>query len=239
MKDALDVERVTHQFFDEFKEEHLQFTALIKGIAQERDQRWYASVLLHRLMFIWFLQKKHFLDGGNDRYLGDKLAQVRQQGSNRYYEHFLKPLFFEGFAQPANERSPQTRALLGEIKYLNGGLFLPHRIELDNPHIQVADSAFENLFALFERYSWNLDDTPGGKDDEINPEVLGYIFEKYINQKAFGAYYTRPEITEYLCEHTLYALILEKINRPSVPALNLPARQFDSVPELLVKLDAD
>ena len=69
--------------------------------------------------------------------------------------------------------------------------------------------------------------------------MLGYIFEKYINQKAFGAYYTRSEITEYLCEHTIYALILEKINQPAVPALNLPARQFDSVPELLVKLDAE
>ena len=40
----------------------------------------------------------------------------------------------------------------------------------------------------------------GGDDREINPDVLGYIVEKYINQKAFGAYYTRPEITEYLCE---------------------------------------
>lgn len=28
-----------------------------------------------------------------------------------------------------------------------------------------------------------------GKDDEINPDILGYIFEKCINQKAFGAYY--------------------------------------------------
>ncbi|MDP1605501.1 MAG: hypothetical protein Q8L93_02470, partial [Rhodocyclaceae bacterium] len=239
MKAALDVERVTKKFFREFETAHLDFLGLIQGIAVERDQRWYASVLLHRLMFIWFLQKKHFLDGGNDNYLATKLTQTQQQGGNRYYEHFLKPLFFEGFAKPANDRSPEARALLGEIKYLNGGLFLPHRIEQDYPGIHVADEAFENLFALFGRYSWNLDDTPGGKDDEINPDVLGYIFEKYINQKAFGAYYTRPEITEYLCEHTLYALILEKINQPAVPALNLPARQFDSVPELLVKLDAE
>lgn len=239
MRAALDVERVTKKFFREFETEHLNFLDLIQGIALDRDRRWYASVLLHRLMFIWFLQKKHFLDGGNDNYLGDKLIQTRRQGDDRYYEHFLKPLFFEGFAKPANDRSPEVRALLGEIKYLNGGLFLPHRIEQDYPGIQVPDRAFENLFALFGRYSWNLDDTPGGKDDEINPDVLGYIFEKYINQKAFGAYYTRPEITEYLCEHTLYALILEKINQPAVPELNLPARQFDSVPELLVKLDAE
>ena len=44
--------------------------------------------------------------------------------------------------------------------------------------------------------------------------MLGYIFEKYINQKAFGAYYTRPEITEYLCEQTIHRLILDAVNTP-------------------------
>jgi hypothetical protein len=33
-------------------------------------------------------------------------------------------------------------------------------------------------------------------DNEINPDVLGYIFEKYINQKQMGAYYTKEDITE-------------------------------------------
>ena len=46
--------------------------------------------------------------------------------------------------------------------------------------------------------------------------MLGYIFEKYINQKAFGAYYTRPEITEYLCERTIHRLILDAVNTPDV-----------------------
>jgi hypothetical protein len=53
---------------------------------------------------------------------------------------------------------------------------------------------FDRLFLAFGRSHH------GGKANEINPDVLGYIFEKYINQKAFGAYYTRPEITEYLCD---------------------------------------
>ena len=56
-----------------------------------------------------------------------------------------------------------------------------------------------------------MDDSPSGKDEEINPDVLGYIFEKYINQKAFGAYYTRPEITEYLCDRTINKLICDCI----------------------------
>ncbi|MBF0555792.1 MAG: ATP-binding protein, partial [Nitrospirae bacterium] len=185
-----------------------------------------------------FLQQKYFLDKGNINYLQNKLVETKEKfGDNEYYATFLKALFFEGFAKPEEDRSPEARKLLGDIKYLNGGLFLPHRIENDYRSILIPDKAFENIFQLFGRYSWNLNDIPGGKDDEINPDVLGYIFEKYINQKAFGAYYTRPEITEYLCESTIYKLILDKINTPGIPGILL-SRQFDSIAELLLNLDA-
>ena len=109
-------------------------------------------------------------------------------------------------------------------------MFARHRIEEDYK-ISIANEAFEKTLALFEKYSWNLDDSPGGKDDEIRPEVLGYIFEKYINQKEFGAYYTRPEITEYLCDRTINKLILDKVNAERW--------QFGSIEELLFNLDAD
>lgn len=212
LKQALDIEQVTKKFYNDFKEQHVAFIELIEGIDDERDRRWYASVLLNRLMFIYFLQKKFFLDGGDEFYLQSKLAQCKKGGADRYYAHFLKPLFFEGFAKPEDKRTAEVNALLGKIKYLNGGLFLPHPVELRWPKIAVPDKAFENLLGLFGNYSWNLNDTPGGQDNEINPDVLGYIFEKYINQKAFGAYYTRPEITEYLCERTIHRLILDGVN---------------------------
>lgn len=234
LKQALDIEKVTKKFYGEFQEQHLAFLELIGGIADERDRRWYASVLLNRLMFIYFLQRKFFLDGGDERYLQNKLAQSRQKGGNLYYSRFLKALFFEGFAKPEDARSDEVNALLGKIKYLNGGLFLPHPIEERWPKISVPDKAFENLFALFERYSWNLNDTSGGEDNEINPDVLGYIFEKYINQKAFGAYYTRPEITEYLCERTIHRLILDGVAGGAGKA----AHHFESVGDLLLALDA-
>ena len=234
LKQALDIERVTKKFYGEFQEQHLAFLDLIEGIPEERDRRWYASVLLNRLMFIYFLQRKFFLDGGDERFLQNKLDQSRAGGRNLYYARFLKALFFEGFAKPEDQRSAETNVLLGKIKYLNGGLFLPHPIEVRWPKISVPDKAFENLFALFERYSWNLNDTPGGDDNEINPDVLGYIFEKYINQKAFGAYYTRPEITEYLCERTIHRLILDGV----AAGAGKSARSFESVGDLLLALDA-
>lgn len=239
LKRALDVQPVTKKFFDEFKRQHIAFLELIDGISDERDRRWYASVLLNRLMFVWFLQKKGFLDDGDFDYLERKFSESQARGAERFYREFLNALFFEGFAKPEDERSAQVNEMLGKLRYLNGGLFLRHRIEQDHPQIRIPDRAFANLFGLFSAFSWNLDDRAGGKADEINPDVLGYIFEKYINQKAFGAYYTRPEITRYLCGQTIHQLILDRLNQPAVPELNLPARQFDSLEELLLNLDAE
>lgn len=237
LKQALDVEKVTKRFFSAFHTQHLAFIEQIRGIPDERDRRWYASVLLNRLMFIYFLQKKGMLAGGDQTYLRAKLEHSRQEGPDRYYADFLKLLFFEGFAKPLEQRSEQARQRLGDIRYLNGGLFLPHRVEQQYPAIAVPDAAFDAVLTLFESYSWNLNDTPGGDDNEINPDVLGYIFEKYINQKAFGAYYTRPEITEYLCEQTIYQLILDRANTAAIPGV-AAARHFDTIEELLLKLDA-
>ena len=60
---AFDVERVTKRFYDRFKTEHATFHKFLAGIPDEEMQRWYISVMLNRLMFIYFIQKKGFLDG--------------------------------------------------------------------------------------------------------------------------------------------------------------------------------
>jgi hypothetical protein len=212
LQSGFDIERVTKKFYKEFQEQHYDFLQFVRGIDNEVDRRWYTSVILNRLMFVYFLQRKGFINNKDLDYLQNKLKQSQQRGENRFFSEFLQTLFFEGFAKPEAERDDEVQDLVGRGQDLNGGLFLKHRIEQDYPNIAIADQAFEQILALFSRYSWNLDDTPGGKDDEINPDVLGYIFEKYINQKAFGAYYTRPEITEYLCDRTINKLILDRVN---------------------------
>ena len=226
LRTALDAERVTKKFFREYQEQHDRLLDDIDGIPDERDRRWYASVLLNRLMFVYFLQQKGFLDDGDYRYLGRKLQESRARGKDRFFSEFLSALFFAGFGKPPEERTAEERALIGEVRFLDGGLFLPHRLEIDHPDLAIPDRAFERLLGLFDSYTWHLDDTPGGKDDEISPSVLGYIFEKYINQKAFGAYYTRTEITEYLCRQTIRELVLERAGGG-----------YDSLEELLVRLD--
>lgn len=232
---SLDSQAVVSRFYDEFQRERVAFTRQIQGIPDERDRAWYASVILNRLMFVYFLQRKGFLNvtgskSGDLNYLQTKLRESRGRGEGRYYPEFLKALFFEAFAKPDGDRSPESVALTEQIPYLNGGLFLPHPIETKHTtsksstvlyheiadQIFIPDAAFDLMLGLFGRYDWNLseeDRHAGGLD----PDVLGHIFEKYINQKGFGAYYTRPEITEYLCKQTVDRLMLERINARKAP----------------------
>ena len=230
VSDALDIERVTKKFYSEFRGLRLDFIQWIDGIPEEAERAWYASVLLNRLMFIYFLQRKRFINDDH-RYLENQLLASQARGSDRYYSEFLEALFFQGFAKPERYRSPEARALLGGgIPYLNGGLFIRHQLESQYP-IRIPDAAFDQVLKLFGKYSWYLDDAPGARDNEISPDVLGYIFEKYINQKAFGAYYTRAEITNYLCQRSIHPVITAEVNRHS-------QRQYASLGDILERLDA-
>jgi hypothetical protein len=214
---AFHADRVTKRFYDEFQRQHDAFLAFIAGIESQDDGRWYASVMLNRLMFIYFIQKKGFLDT-NVNYLRDRLQHCQREGLP-YYRGFLVHLFFEGFAARPDERNPETNRLLGQVPYLNGGLFLPHQIEQAHDGIDIPDEAFELVFEFFERYHWHLDDRPLHDDDEINPDVLGYIFEKYINQKQMGAYYTKEDITGYIARNTVLPFLFDRLKHFCYEAL--------------------
>ena len=233
LEKVFDTEKVTKRFFENFKDNHNNFLKYIHGIESKEEKKWFASLILNRLMFIWFLQKKGFVDEDFD-YLETKLAESKQKGKNRYYSEFLTLLFFEGFAKKPKERSEEAKQLLGKIKYLNGGLFVPHSIEEKYKNkIKVQDKAFEETFRIFNQYDWHLQGKEGKSDNEISPDVMGYIFEKYINQlqqKSLGAYYTRDEITSYLSRNTIQKCVLEKVNSKGY--------EFETIADMLRKLDA-
>ncbi len=213
---AFDVDKVTKKFYDHFKKEHTAFLDFITGIQNLADREWYASLMLNRMMFIYFIQKRGFLDS-NLNYLRDRLETVRQQQGDgnfhNFYRLFLLRLFHEGLGQPEADRDPELAALLGKVPYLNGGLFDVHDLERDNPDIQIPDEAFQKIFDFFDAYQWHLDDRPLRNDNEINPDVLGYIFEKYINQKQMGAYYTKEDITGYISRNTIIPFLFDQAKK--------------------------
>lgn len=230
LRDNLDRDRLTKRFYDDFKKHKDQFQKFIKGLSDAGIMAHYTSLMLNRLMFCYFLQQKGFLDG-DQHYLRSRFEKVRElKGKDKFhsfYRSFLKRLFHDGL--DAQARPDELTAIIGKnIPYLNGGIFAEHPIERAHPDIQIPDDAFEKIFAFFDAYQWHLDDRPLANGDEINPEVLGYVFEKYTNQKEMGAYYTKEDITEYISKNTILPFLLQKV------ASKLPAEMWD-----LLKSDPD
>ena len=214
VRQAMDVERLTKRFYERFRNELAAFQEFIDGIAARGDKEWYASLMLNRMMFVYFVQKQGFLDSDPD-YLRNRLAMVSASSRNgnsrfhQFYRLFLLRLFHEGLGQPEAQRAPDLAALLGKVPFLNGGLFEVHDLEHNNPEISIPDEAFEKVFAFFDGYRWHLDERLDREDNEINPDVLGYIFEKYVNQKQMGAYYTKEDITGYISRNTVIPFLFD------------------------------
>lgn len=227
-------EKITKDFYSGFRKEHSAFVSFISGIddyideenkgkkdkKENKNKQWYASVMLNRLMFCYFIQKKGFLDGDFD-YLQTKLEWVREhKGENQFmtfYRCFLSRLFHDGLNNPRH--TDEFENIYGRIPYLNGGMFDIHKLEREYKDIDIQDDAFIRLFDFFDKWRWHLDTriTASGKD--INPDVLGYIFEQYINDRAqMGAYYTKEDITEYIGRNCIVPFLMDKVKETTPKA---------------------
>jgi len=216
-------EKVTRKFYERFRAEHKSFIDFIKGIKDQADKEWYASLMLNRLMFCYFIQKQGFLD--NDKnYLYNKLRNCQEKkGQNKFYSFyrdFLLALFHQGLGAPT--RSPELQAELGCVPYLNGGLFDVHKLEKEYKEISIDDESFETIFNFFDEWKWHLDSRESASGKEIDPDVLGYIFEKYINDRAqMGAYYTREDITNYISKNSIIPFLFNQTQRLYQQAFNV------------------
>ncbi len=225
--------KITKEFYRSFKQQHEEFAGFIEGIpkdekkgkTEEKERKWYASVMLNRLMFCYFIQKKGFLDL-DFNYLGNKFRQVTsgqldlttESGASAgkffsFYRTFLRALFSDGLNSPRH--SPDFEKRFGRIPYLNGGLFEPHEIERKYAAaLDIPDNAFKSLFDFFDQWQWHLDTRLTASGRDINPDVLGYIFEQYINDRAeMGAYYTKEDITEYIAKNCILPYLFDAVSQ--------------------------
>ena len=79
---ALDVEKVTKRFYERFRTELTAFGNFIDGVTNQGDRDWYASLMLNRMMFVYFVQKKGFLDD-DDGYLRNRLRMGQEPKRRR------------------------------------------------------------------------------------------------------------------------------------------------------------
>ncbi len=222
-----DVEKVTKRFYDRFQKEHAIFMDSIQGLEQLAEQNteqhtWYTSVILNRLMFLYFLQQQGFLAttstsirDGDTNYLRNRLRMVQKQNNkntqNTYYHSFLLPLFHTVLSK--RERISEMEPLFGNVPYLHNELFHMHELESGNGAIKIPDAAFERIFNFLDEFQWILEQRPLRNEREINSDVLGYVFEKHINQQQMGAYYTREDVTTYIASNSILPALFEAVER--------------------------
>ncbi len=220
---ALLAEKVTKKFFREFSDQRKAFVQFLDWIEDESKRDWYCSVLLNRLMFIYFLGGKGFLPQNTD-FLRNNLAKnISENGADTFYTHFLLPLSFFGLGERQGKRGKFEQTFQG-VLYLDGGLFAVHQVERElglnkeavNKGVfpaktKIPDAEFKRWFDYFDKWLWTLDDDKVENEGYISPHILGYIFEKYINQKQMGAYYTKEDITGYICRNTIIPRLFDML----------------------------
>jgi|GEM_PF-580573 len=187
------------------------------------DVRLFAVELMNRLVFVKFLEDRGLVEEG---LLGRIVTEHDETIVPRsLYETYLEPLFFGVFDERPGDRDRriQTVTQYSELPYLNGGLFRPTEYDgegddtrFDDTDFDVADPVMRELLLLLERYEFSTTGGPG----ELDPSVLGNVFEKTINyittatgdqKKQLGAYYTPDEITRFCAEQTVLPGLRDEI----------------------------
>lgn len=60
---------------------------------------------------------------------------------------------------------------------------------------------------LINKYNWAIDEKKG----YLTMDIIGNVFEKFINQKENGAYYTDKKIIEYIIDRTFLSYLLKNL----------------------------
>ncbi|HZU69035.1 MAG TPA: DNA methyltransferase [Ktedonobacteraceae bacterium] len=201
------VVRLPRRFSKLFKSEYSAFHQSIQGFASESDRAQYASLMLIRLMFVYFLQKKSLLDRDTN-YLRNQLLSMHEnsQENASFYRHFLLRFFHHELT--GNERPGSRDTLPASIPALNSNLFDVPELERRNANIDIPNAAFARLFAFLDTFEWQIEESPTCSGNAITPGMLSYIFEKLISQKELGAYYTQTDISEYIARNTILPFLL-------------------------------
>lgn len=200
---------VAKRFYHQFKAEHALFSEQIQGIPLLVDKLNYTSLLMKRLLFLYFLQKQYMLDS-DLHYLFNQLQQIQDHlGKNQFYRQYLLALFSQLYGT-----SPQFsiwKSQIGTIPTLPLPLFEIQEIELINEQLDVPDQAFIQIFEFFDLYTWQIDVSAPQNENELCPDILAYILEHSIDQKQSGAYYTQEDITTYIASSTIVASLFSNV----------------------------
>ncbi|HXY67883.1 MAG TPA: N-6 DNA methylase [Gemmatimonadales bacterium] len=195
---VLEEEGLTRRFFRDFSRFHALAAQRLSGMpgAACADRSDLALVILTRVLFLYFVQSRGWLAGRSD-FLPSLLDTALGRG-HPFHRTVFEPLCFGALNAPP-ERRPRAARLLGDLPFLNGGLFERHAIERRFPAATLDNDTWRCLFDdLFERFHFTVRERDDG--DAVDPEMLGRVFEGLMvreRRRHQGTYFTpRPLLRE-------------------------------------------
>ncbi len=207
---------VDPRFAERMKTEHARLLHDLPHTVSTEERQRRAVRIVNRLLFVRFLQAGGLLDHHAD-FLRDRLRRLQQPGGYRF-SVFFDQLWERLFGEPSATAKPPAPAasfatLLPESPLRNGP-FNPAGLHISEPaRIRLPDHAFARLFDFFDQFQWRLEERVPPSEGEVNPRVLGFVLEHTISQKPLGAYYTPPDLTQYMATHTLIPGFLAAVRK--------------------------
>ena len=207
--DRLAGQRVDARFFAAFREARDRLAAEGPAGAPAPERSALALLQLTRVLFLYFIQRKGWLDGRQDflaRAVDGELARGRSIAA-----HLLRPLFFGVLNRPTGERKASTRQF-GAVPFLNGGLFEPHPLER-RWRFDHSNDAWRPAFdQLFEHFHFTLDERGDGAS--VAPDMLGRVFEGLMvsaERRATGTFYTPRRIVDAVIASGAASFLAERL----------------------------
>lgn len=220
---AFDVAPVTKEFFKTYADVFNRVSAMIEGIPDREALRLFCQTLFNRLMFVYFLQRKGWLSMNGDRnYLKALRNDSKRTNDANFYRQRLLILFFDALNNPDSRNlSRGVRAAVGDVPFLNGGLFEKGHIDEQCAGATVPDEAFDLIFdKLFERFNFTVSEsTPYDIEVAVDPEMLGRVFEELVTGRhETGSYYTPRQVVAFMCREALKGYLQTRVSGLSADA---------------------
>ncbi|MFX0061663.1 MAG: Eco57I restriction-modification methylase domain-containing protein [Candidatus Hermodarchaeota archaeon] len=230
---------VTDVFYKTYTKLHSNLAKEFSVLGEENADL-YALTIMNRLIFLFFIQKKEFLQRKEQDYLESAWSYIEDLKKNYFYD-FLLPLWFRFLSAPeedsARYQTPEERFLFGTVPFIHGNLFKSINKEWlkesawgTNPVFSISNMVFKELLTFLNSFEWILrfeEETISIGNRVIDPEILGYIFERSVNRTDLGGFYTPNYVTRMMARDAIEGYILAM-------ATKLCRKEWNSINELVI-----
>ncbi|MEZ4460744.1 MAG: type IIL restriction-modification enzyme MmeI [bacterium] len=211
-EETLDRETITRSFFSGFRQAlNLLDQTLLQGPLDPEQRHAVCLNTLLRVLFLYFLQSRSALN--NDRRFILRAWRGRDREGS-FYRSVLRPLFFGALNTPLDQRDEHITRL-GDVPFLNGGLFDPTPVEQNHPALDWPDETWCHVLEnLMERYHFEVGDDDPSHNCSIDPEMLGKVFEGLMFGDArakSGSFYTPVDVVRSMVRQGLESHLCQSL----------------------------